>query len=64
MPPDPRLPPLQQLVQAMDENWGMIAVAMRLSTDPRYLHAFTTIDRAFRIAKAATDPRDADPGLG
>jgi hypothetical protein len=56
MAPDPKLPSLQQLVQVMDANWGMIAVAMRLSTDPRYLDAFTKIDRAFRIAKAASEP--------
>ncbi len=50
-----RLQSLLDLVKVMDENWTMIAVAMRLTADPRYLEAFTKIDEAFRVAKAAAE---------
>jgi hypothetical protein len=62
MVPDAQLLLLRQLVETMDENWAMIAVAMRLSTDPRYLDAFTKIDRAFRIAKSAAEGPGREPG--
>ncbi|MBX6368964.1 MAG: hypothetical protein IRZ04_13325 [Rhodospirillales bacterium] len=55
MDADPKLAPLLDLVKVMDEKWGLIAVAMRLTADPRYLEAFTQIDGAFRRAKAAID---------
>jgi hypothetical protein len=53
--PDPGSSPLLDLVRVMDENWGMISVAMRLASDPRYLDAFARIDRAFRVARAAAE---------